>query len=36
MQCKLCQSPIFHNGAFIVAIIFILIAMKFGVEGLLE
>lgn len=36
MECKLCQSPIFQNGAFAVAIILILIAMKFGVEGLLE
>lgn len=35
-NCKLCQSPEFQGLFFIAAVILLLFAVKFGVEGLIE
>lgn len=35
-NCTFCQSPAFKAGAFLVAIVLILWAWKYGIEGLIE
>lgn len=35
-NCTLCQSPTFQGLAFIAAVLLMLFAIKFSVEGLVE